>query len=338
MYNEEIKNKYLSTLPYTTAKSHRSYFSKIEDYEKKMQKDVVFFSSEEFTEMMREIKGLSLGSSLYNLTGCIKRYGKWYGKNYTPVDYKSVFTVDYLKILPLYYKSPLDLINDIDLVIKDKINEYKIPFNVISVYLDEIRMKYNIAVGVILLSWCGLTVNEIINLKLENIFQKENKIYVEGRNTLISVDDPTMRILTKMKTGYSYAKIDKNTDGFNSQNDYILTTEDFQHTEFFLKKRGKSADYANPVSTKLIDLSMGEFNKNSQDKVFSLIALRENGMFYRAYERSKKMPELQFKRGKDDEDFYAIFDNWVKEISKSKFGELKYKYKAYIKLFEKTIE
>lgn len=331
MYNEKIKNEYLSTLPHTTAKTHKSYFSKMEPFEQKMQKDIVFFTKEEFAETIYNVKGISLGSSLYNLVGSLKKYGKWYSENYAPIDYESLFMVDYLQITPFYYKTSLELISDIDLVMKDKIMEYGIPSNVITAYLDEIRMKYDIAIGIILLSWCGLTVNEIINLKSDNVLQKENKIYVEERNETITVDDPTMRILNKMKMENSYAKIEKNIDSPN--NSYILTIEDFQFTEFFLKKRGKSADYANPVSTKLIDLSMGEFNRNSQGKVFSLISLRENGMFYRAYEKSKTMPDLQFKRGKDDEDYYMIFDDWTKEISKNKFNELKYKYKAYIKLF-----
>lgn len=338
MYNEKIKNEYLSVLPRTTAKTHKSYFSKVEPYENKLQKDIVFFSKEEFAETVHSIKGISLGSSLYNFVGCFKKYGKWYSENYTFIDYQSVFTVDYLQIAPFYYTSSLELISDIDLVVKDKIKEYEIPSSVISIYLDELRMKYDIAVGVILLSWVGLTVKEIIDLKSENILQKENKIFIESRNDSISVDSHTMRILTKMKMGSSYAKIEKNLEAPQTQNDYILTIEDFQYTEFFLKKRGKSADYANPVSTKLIDLSMGDFNKNSKGKVFSPISLRENGMFYRAYKRSKTMPNLQFKIRNNDEDYYAIFDEDVKKISKNKFKELKYKYKAYVKLFEKTTE
>lgn len=338
MYNEKIKNEYLSSLPAATAKSQRSYFSKIEPYEEKMQKDIVFFSKAEFAEMMRNIKGLSLGNSLYNLPSSMKRYGRWYSENYTPVNFEYVFTVDYLKILPLYYKSSIELLEDIDLVVRDKATECGIPFDVVAGYIKELRMKDNVAIGVILLSWCGLSVKEIINLKSENVFKEEKCIYVESRKTLIAVDDPVIHVLAQIKAGNSYAKIEKNTNDSKQQNDNILTTENFQYTEFFLKKRGKSADYANPVSTKLVDLSLGEFNRNSKGKVFSLISLRENGMFCRAYKKSKTMPELQFKKGKDDEDYYAIFDNWVKDISKNKFKELKYKYKAFVKLFEKTVE
>lgn len=335
MYNEKIKIEYLSSLPATTAKTHRSYFSKIELYENKLQKDIVFFNREEFTEAMHDLKDLSLGNSLYNLIGILRRYGKWYSENYTPVDYQSVFTIDYWGNAPLYYKSSVELIDDIDLVIRDKVMEYGIPLDVIAGYLKELRMMYNVAIGVILLSWCGLTIEEIINLKSENVFKEEKSIYVESRKSSFPVDDPTMHILSQIKAGGSYAKIDKNTEDSQQQNDYILTTEDFQYTEFFLKKIDKSADYASPVSTKLIDLSMAEFNKNLQGKVFVLSSLRENGMFYRAYEKSKTMPNLRFASGKDD-DYYAIFDDWVREISKNKFNELKYKYKAYIKLLEKS--
>lgn len=336
MYNEEIKNKYLLSLTPTTAKTNRSYFSKMELYENKLQKDIVFFNREEFTETMHDLKDLSLGNSLYNLIGILRRYGKWYSEHYTPVDYQSVFTVDYQDNAPLYYKSSVELLDDIDLVIIDKVMEYGIPLDVIAEYLKELRMMYNIAVGVILLSWCGLTVDEIVNLKAENVFREEKSIYVENRRALVPVDEPIMHILAQIKAGVSYAKIEKNVDNSQSQNDYILTSEDFQYTEFFLKKRGKSADYANPVSTKLIDLSMGEFNRNSQGKIFSLASIRENGMFYRAYQRSKKILNLHFKKGKDDKDYYIIFDDWTKEISKNRFNELKYKYKAFVKLVEKN--
>ncbi len=48
MYNEKIKNEYLSGLSAAAAKSQRSYFAKIEDYEKKLQKDVVFLVGKNF--------------------------------------------------------------------------------------------------------------------------------------------------------------------------------------------------------------------------------------------------------------------------------------------------
>lgn len=334
MYNEKIKNEYLSTLPDATAKSQRSYFQKIEAHERKFKKDVLFFSNAEFSIMMHEIKGLSMGSSLYNLPGCVKRYGKWYSENYTPIDFQTAFTVDYLEITPVYYKSPLELIEDIDLVIRDLTQEQGIPLNVIAGYLKELRMRYNVGIGTILLSWCGLAIEEIINLKSENVLKEENKIYAEGRKDLISVDPAIMSVLSQFKTGQSYAKVVKNLDKSNEKNENILITEELQYTEYLLKKRGKSADYGSPVSKNLINLSLSELNNSTKDITFPLGMLRENGMLYRAYQRSKKIIDLS-RKDKGDKEYYAIFDDCVKEFSKNKFSELKYKYKAFVKLVEK---
>lgn len=333
MYNEKIKNEYLSTLPIATAKSQKSYFQKIEAYEKKLQKDILFFSNAEFGIMMQEIKGLSIGSSLYNLPGCIKRYGKWYSENYTPVDFQTAFTVDYLKISPSYYKSPLELIEDIDSVIIDLTQEQGIPLNIIAGYLKEIRLRYNVGIGIILLSWCGLTIDEIINLKSENVLKEENKIYIEDKKALASIDPSIMFVLSQIKTGQSYAKIVVNTDTSGQMSERVFVLEDFQYTEYFLKKRGKSANYTNPISKNLINLSLSELNNNKKNITFSLKMLRENGMLYAAYQKSKKEIDM-YGANKENKDYSSLFGNLGKTISKSKFDELKYKYKAYVKLVE----
>ena len=334
MFNEKIKNEYLSGLSGATAKSQKSYFSKIEDYEQKLQKDVVFFSEEEFSELIQNIKGLSMGSSLYNFVSCLRNYGKWYSENHSPIDHCSVFNVDYSKILPFYYKSSAELISDIDAVIRSKISEYGVPLKVMAGYMKEIRMKYNVAIGVILLTWCGLTLDEIRNLKSENIFNEEKCIYSESRDMLLPSDDHVMRVLSQIKTGTSYIKIEKEENDSEKCDNYILTSEDFHYTEFFLKKRGKSADYEKPVSTKLIDMYMTELNNNLLGKMFQLMLIRENGMFCRAYEKSKITPCLRFKRGENDEDYYAIFDDRIRNVGKRKFSDIKYRYKAFIKLLE----
>lgn len=334
MYNEKIKNEYLSTLPASTAKSQKSYFQKIEIYEEKLKKDVLFFSNTEFNIMMHEIKGLSVGSSLYNLPGCIKRYAKWYSENYAPINFQTNFEVDYLGISPTYYKSPVELIDDIDLVIRNLTQEQGIPLNVIAGYLKELRMRYNVGVGTILLSWCGLTIEEITNLKSENILKEVNKIYLESKKDLISVDPAIMSILVQIKNSKSYAKIIREPDKSNGKNDNILISEDFQYTEYFLKKKGKSADCTSPVSKNLINLSLSELNNNTKNITFPLGMIRENGLIYRAYQRSKKIIDFSGKNIGDKE-YYAIFDDCVKEFSKNKFNELKYKYRAFVKLIEK---
>lgn len=334
MYNEKIKNEYLSGLSAAAAKSQRSYFAKIEDYEKKLQKDVVFFSREEFSELIKNIKGLSVGKSMYNFVGCLKSYGKWYNDNYSPIDYRSVFSVNYTEILPFYYKSSEELISEIDSVIRSIISEYGISLEIINGYMKELRMTYNVAIGVILLSWCGLTIEEIINLKSDDVFTEGNVIYVEDRKTLVTVDEPIMYILSQIKIVDSYAKIDKKSDNCQLQDEYIISTEKFHYTQYFLKKRGKSANYSNSVSSKLIDLCMREFNNNSKESAFVFISMRENGMFCRAHEKSKSIIDLQFKDGNSDRFYYALFDDWAKKISKNRFDDLKYKYRAFVKLVE----
>lgn len=333
MYNEKIKNEYLSTLSETTKSSQKSYFKKIEVYEKKLKKDVLFFTNAEFSAMMQEIKGLSISSSLYNLPSCIKRYAKWYSENYTPIDYQTNFTVDYLKIDPVYYKSPIELIDDIDIVIRALTQEQRIPLNIIASYLKELRARYNVAVGLILLSWCGLTTDEISDLKSEELFKEENKIYIKSRKELVLVDPAIMTVLFQLKMSQSYAKITENPNKEMMGSESILTTEDFQYTEFFLKKRGKSANYSSPVSKNLINLSLSELNNNNKKITFSLGMLKENGVLYRAYQRSKNIIDLS--GNMKDKDYYEIFDAYVKELSKNRFNDLKYKYRAFVKLVEK---
>lgn len=201
-------------------------------------------------------------------------------------------------------------------------------------HLKELRMKYNVGVGTILLSWCGLTIEEIINLKSEDVLKEENKVYIESKKNLISVDPAIMSILAQIKNGTSYAKIIKNPNKSNEKNDNILISEDFQYTEYFLKKKGKSSDCTSPISKNLINLSLSELNNSTENITFSLGMLRENGLLYRAYQRSKKIIDFLGKNIGDKE-YYAIFDDCVKDFSKNKFNELKYKYRAFVKLIEK---
>ena len=61
--------------------------------------------------------------------------------------------------------------------------------------------------------------------------------------------------------------------------------------------------------------------------------LKENGVLYRAYQRSKNIIDLS--GNMKDKDYYEIFDAYVKELSKNRFNDLKYKYRAFVKLVEK---
>lgn len=338
MYNEKIKHEYLSTLPEATAKSHRSYFQKIEFFENKIQKDILFFSNAEFINMMKEIKGLSIGNSLYNLPGCIKRYGKWYNENYSPpipINYKDLFTIDYPKVISSsYFKSPLELIDNIDLVIRDLTQEQGISLNIIVEYLEELRLKYNVGIGVLLLSWCGLTIEEIINLESRNVLREEGKIYIENRKVLISVDPAIMSVLSQLKVGLSYAKIVNGTSKLKRMSENMIITEEFQHTEYFLKKKGKSANYDKPISKNLINLSLSELNNNTKGITFSLSMLRENGLLYRAYQKSKEITDISVGK-KNDEYYHMIFDECGQKFSKTQLNELKYKYGFFIRLIEK---
>lgn len=331
MYNEKVKADFLSKIPVSTAKTYRSYFGKLENYEIKLNKDILFFSKEEFVDLMKDITGLSMGSSLYTFVDCLRRYGKWYSENYAPIDYKSIFTIDYLQITPKYYTSSERLLEDIDLIIRDKTSKLNIPLDKAARQLKNLRLTYNIPIGVILLSWCGLSEAEIVNLKSENIFTEEKSIYIESRDTVISVEPPVMAILGQIKSGKTYAKFEK-----KNQDEYEIKVKEFQYTEFFLKKReaGRKGDYNSPISQNLVRLAIRDFNENSYNKTFSFTKLRENGMFYRAYKKQKSMPELKFREGKDTEDYYKIFDNWTKEISMNRLKDLKYKYRAYAKMME----
>lgn len=331
MYNEKIKNEYLSTIPATTAKTHKSYFGKIEEYEKKLNKDIALFTKDEFVKMIKDITGLSVGSSLYNFKDCIKRYAKWYSENYTQVNYEEVFTIDYLEIIPDYYRSPLELIEDINMILRDKMLKYNISLDKFAKHLQEIRMTYNIPIGIILLLWCGLSMEEIVNLKSINVFPKENSIYIEEEDRVVLVDASVMAVLNQLKLGNSYAKCEK-----NEKDEYDIIICDFQYTKYFLKKRecGRIKDYSTPVSQGTINSVIRDFNNNSLDKTFQFTKLYENGMFYRAYQKQKSMSEIRFKRGKDKDDYLKIFDDWTKEVSQNRFKELKYKYRAFVKMIE----
>lgn len=328
MFNEQEKNKYLSTLKEQTAKTIKCYFNSIISYEESLQKDIVFFTKEEYNDMLQKIGKFSKGKSLYAFTGGLKGYIEWYKENHDDynVECDLVFIPNYKEITNSYYSSIEEMMDDIFLAVDEKIEQFDLSYSEKNRYINDFRMQYNISIGTLILSWYGLTVDEIRNLKAENISDTECKVYVDGRKEAVDIDEAAIFVLRMIKNASGYIT-------FEGENN-VARKVSFAHSCFFLKKYVHGRNPNEIVSCSMINNAINRLNKNSSGKTFLITIVRENGMFCRAYRKSKQIYGDQFKFHDNDEGYYEIFDEYVKSVSLNKFKDLKHKYKSFAKALE----
>lgn len=333
MFNSKIKEMYLSTFGSDESNKRRvqkSYLNKVSDWEENFNKDIGEFKKSEIENLFKNLfPNISSIKSRYNLVSAIKAYLDWYNKNindnsaenwdFNPSD----FDVDNVTIK--YYKSLDSFLTDIFNVIYNQTLMDGIAEGFIKENWEEILANYNTAIATLLLSWCGLSMCQIANLRDKDICIGQNSINVDGIK--IQVEESAMEILKQIKNTRKY---------YNSiSNDF----GEYDTSPYFIKKK-KRFNSASVKDTKTNEKFLSykiscDLNNNSLGITFKANTIRENGMFVRAAKKVKENGLENEIMNADGQVYYSVFDEWVNGASQRKFYNLIKQFKIFLRDLQK---
>ena len=190
---------------------------------------------------------------------------------------------------------------------------------------DTILANYNTAIATLLLSWCGLSMCQITNLRDSDVCIGQNTINVYGIE--IQVEESAMEILKQIKNTRKY---------YNSiSNDF----GEYDTSPYFIKKK-KRFNSASVKDTKTNEKFLSykiscDLNNNSLGITFKANTIRENGMFVRAAKKAKESGLENQIMNADGQVYYSVFDEWVNGVSQRKFYNLIKQFKTFLRDLQK---
>lgn len=329
MFNSKIKEMYLSTFGSDESNKRRvqkSYLNKVSDWEENFNKDIGEFKKSEIENLFKNLfPNISSIKSRYNLVSAIKAYLDWYNKNindnsaengdFNPSD----FDIDNVTIK--YYKSLDSFLTDIFNVIYNQTLLDGIAENFIRENWDAILANYNTAIATLLLSWYGLSMCQITNLRDSDVYIGQNSINVDG--VKIQVEESAMEILKQIKNTRKYYNSISNDFGEYDTSPYFIKK----------KKRFNSASVKDTkTNEKFISYKIScDLNNNSLGITFKANTIRENGMFVRAAKKAKESGLENQIMNAEAKVYHTVFDKWTEGVSARKFNILIKQFRIFLR-------
>ena len=322
MYNSATKEQYLVTLP--NPKVAKCYLNKVESWEEQLGKDLGEFNAEELKETLLSIKEtLQMGNSYYTFITHIKKYLNWYQTtcNKTELDLTAFFKELSLEKEHLisYYKSFDEFLNDVYTKIYS--NFADVPSNILRKNQKLFLSKYSISLAAMVLSWLGLSLKEITELKNSDIEFNKNNVIIKGEKVI--AEKTAVGVLRDISEWGEFAFL---IDG-------TIKIAEYEQSDYFIRRQKvfkPNRNGSGKVSEKYLSNRLYEdFNK--EETCFRYAVIRENGMFVRAYNRMKQNNiVLKDRRIDDTELFNKLFDNWTREIPDKTFVNIKMRFKKFV--------
>lgn len=260
LYNPQQKNDYIFELCQNDdnllkAKDIAELFNdRVSDLEYQYNKDFCYFNKDEIIDSL----GGLLSSSFYTIKSDLKRYFKWCVAQsiitedslelFSEITYDDINSEKYYK--NNYYKDFDDFSNHLNSLSYNKINELKL-------YSSSLVM---------LLSWIGFDLNEIINVKNKDIYFKENKISINNK-TIDNISDNVMDLIK-----ISYDNLSETEEGYLFKK---ITTDEH-------------------ISMALLRCYIFEFNGAEDNKKMLVKKVRMSGIFNRFYKWEQENGEIDF--------------------------------------------
>lgn len=312
MYNTEVKELYLKTL--SNSKVAKCYLNKLEPFEINLGKDFGEFSDKEVKESVFEIiKNLKAGNNISVVLINIKKYLLWYCEFYNRETYNISEIFNEIRkeknMNVHYYKSFPDFFEDLYTNMYNDVLKKNFSQTLIREKSRLIFDRYNVGLCSALLAWCGLSSDEICNLKISDIDFNNATIRLSDRE--VSFSDTIQEILKR--TIYANNYIDKNGEYGR-----------YESSCYVLRRQQVGQSYSHEIDSNKIELENHNNTpvlKNYIQRQVSHILpgltislIRENGSFVRMYEKMKE--ENVFRNGNLPKriDNSAYYEDWVLKL------------------------
>ena len=178
MYNEAIKQRFLESIDNNGTKTvAKCFLGKLDDTCKgKFDKDIVDMSRDEILDAIGGIGHLNYATIRMDLY-LLSKYVEWYNKNIHGINLEN-FTSISVKDVDLSESYGNQLIKD-----EDELTALSVSAFAKDGYLE---------VPVIILSWLGLSMKEIMELKNEDVIFKDDCIFIQVGKNITKVNSPIL--------------------------------------------------------------------------------------------------------------------------------------------------
>jgi len=263
IYNEEIKNKFLNSLPTDTLnRMYKSIFQRTEGVESKLGKDIASFEMDECMNLIIALNPKSTGH-IGSLLSQLNKYGDWAVKN-------GVSAKNYWSLVPVdedYAKQSFSSRNvkDIDELMKMVEAGLSVPYDKYIIYL--------LYIGAM-----GEDFSELINVYEADV-DTEQGVIKTSRRTYTNVPDPIMRSI--------------------ASNDYYEERKQRDYdSPFFIKPYKTKHLLGSPISYqhvhKVVQKLNVNYNKENPDNKIELTptTIWRSGLFNSLYQIEKTKGDL----------------------------------------------
>lgn len=312
MYNTEVKELYLKTS--SNLMITKSYLNKLEPFEIKLDKDFGEFTDTEVKESVLDIvKNLKAGNTISVVLANIKKYLLWYCEYYNKETYNISEVFNEIRkeknVNVRYYKSFSDFFEDLYTNMYDDVLKQNFSQTLIREKRQLIFDRYNVGLCSALLAWCGLSSDEICNLKVTDVDFNNATIRLSDRE--VSFSNTIQEVLER--TIYANNYIDKNGEYGR-----------YESSCYVLRRQQVGQSYYNEIDSNKIESENGNntpvLKYYMQRQVSHILpglaisSIRENGSFVRMYEKMKE--ENVFRNGKLPKriDNSVYYEDWILKL------------------------
>jgi len=192
MYNEAVKCEFIESLDQDVLKQFvKSFFNRTDRlFEKKLGKDLAEMNDREIVDNFKKLPQISYATVRTHLA-IVRKYLKWYNNNISPVDMTEINKI-----------STYDI--DISLCLSKVIIKDEKELEVSLSFLSAKDGYFEIPT--LLLSWYGITLDEILDLKNTDVMLKENYALIRTPNKTYKI---TSEYTINCLSDYKFVKSSK---------------------------------------------------------------------------------------------------------------------------------
>lgn len=312
MYNADVKEQYLKTL--SNSRVVKCYLNKLEPFEINLGKDFGEFTDTEVKNSVLEIiKNLKAGNTISVVLANIKKYLLWYCEFYNKETYNISEVFNEIRreknVTVHYFKSFSDFFEDLYTNMYNDVLKQGFSQELIREKRQLIFDKYNVGLCSALLAWCGLSSDEICNLKVADVDFNNAIMCLADREVPFS--NTIQQVLER--TIYANKYIDKNGE-FGR----------YESSCYVLRRQQVGQSYTREINTNKSELEnvndIPVLKNYVQRQVSHILPgltislIRENGSFVRMYEKMKE--ENVFRNGNLPKriDNSVYYEDWIKNL------------------------
>lgn len=187
MYNEVVKHRFIETFKNTGSKLYaKSLMRRLGELcESELDKEVAEMSKQEIIDGLSRIHYISYTSIRTDLY-VLKKYFNWYNDNINPINVENALSIS---------------ADDIDLSESLRAELVKDEDELVGILSFVTASEGYYEVPIILLAWCGLTLDEILKLKNEDVVFKDGSVFIQSdRKVLYIKSEKIINLLKDYKS------------------------------------------------------------------------------------------------------------------------------------------